>query len=224
MTIRDDRGPEPIDLDEREPREPAVRAPWPALALAASFLGLYALQRLAGDEAVIARFGFAPAELAQGRVTGLVTALFVHGGWTHAFLNALGALAFGAPVARLFGRGGAGTAAFFAFFLVCGAFSSLIYALLNWGAPHLLVGASGAVSGFMGAASRMMGGGPGLAGFTSQPVLSLSAAWILVNLIIAVVGLDAVSGGAPIAWQAHLAGFAAGLFLVGPVARLLRRA
>ena len=213
-----------MDIDgQGPPREPAVRAPWPALALAGSFLGLYALQGLAGDDAVVARFGFSPVELAQGRLSGLGTALFVHGGWAHAFLNALGALAFGAPVARLFGKGG-GTLAFFGLFLICGALSSLAYAGLNWGAPHMLVGASGAVAGFMGAASRLMGGGPGLAGFTSQPVLSMAAAWILVNLIIAVVGLGAVTGGAPIAWQAHLAGYAVGLLLVGPFARLLRRA
>jgi membrane associated rhomboid family serine protease len=223
MTIKDRGGDEPLGLEEaRPPREPAVRAPWPALLLAASFLVLYPLQSFVGSDLVVSALGFSPLDLAHGRLYVLVTALFVHGGWAHAFLNALGSLAFGAPVARLFGKGAAGVLGFFAFFLICGAISSLGYAALHWGAPYVLVGASGAVSGFMGAASRLMEG-PWLSRFTSRPVLSMAAAWVLVNLIVAMVGLGAVAGDAPIAWEAHLVGYAAGLLLVGPFVRLLGR-
>lgn len=226
MTIEDHGGQGPFELEPAEPpaHEPALRAPWPALALAASFLILYGLQTLAGSDAMVGRFAFSPADLEAGRLLGLVTALFIHGGWAHAFLNSLGALAFGAPIARLFGKGAGGVAAFFVFFLICGAISSLGYAALHWGQPYMLVGASGAVSGFMGAASRLMGRGPGLAPFASRPVVGMAGAWIFVNLVVAVVGLGAVTGGAPIAWEAHLFGYAAGLMLIGPsVALLLQR-
>jgi membrane associated rhomboid family serine protease len=224
MTIEDQEGESGAGgTPAREPKEPVLRAPLSAIALAASFLVLYGLQTLAGSDAMVARFGFSPAELAEGRAGGLVTALFIHGGWAHAFLNALGALAFGAPVARVFGRGGGAAAAFLVFFLICGALSSLGYAGLHWGQPYMLVGASGGVSGFMGAVSRLMGPGPGLAGFFSRPVLSLAGSWILVNLIVAAVGLGAVAGDAPIAWEAHLIGFAAGLLLIGPALRAMRR-
>lgn len=208
---------------DRPPREPAVRAPWPALVLAVSFLALYGLQSLSRAD-LAGRYGLSAADLEQGRLSGLVTALFVHGGWAHAFLNALGALAFGAPVARRFGPGAAGVLAFLAFFVICGAVSGLGFVALNWDEPAVLVGASGAVSGFMGGASRLMEGPGPLSRFTSRPVVSMAAAWILVNLIVAVVGLGAVAGDAPIAWQAHLWGYAAGLFLIGPFVRLLRRA
>lgn len=223
MTIdRDGRGQLDRPGEGAPPvREPAFSAPWPPLALAASFLALYALQGLAGNaEALFSRYGFSPADLAQGRLAGLVTALFVHGGWAHAFLNALGALAFGAPVAQLFGRSGRPALVFFLFFLVCGVLGSLGYAALNWGQPYLLVGASGGVSGLMGAGSRLMQRRDRLSGFLSRPVIGMSAAWVIVNALVAVVGLGAVTGDAPIAWQAHIAGFAAGLLLAGTFARL----
>ena len=207
------------------PHEPVLRAPWPAVVLALSFLALYGLQVLSGDpDQAMARFGFVPAQLQAGRWTGLLTALFVHGGWAHAFLNALGALAFGAPLARLFGGDSKGTVSFFAFFMICGVASSLGYAAVHWGAPYVLVGASGGVSGFMGAASRLIERRGALAPFTSRTVIGMAVAWLVVNLVVGIVGLGGVSGGAPIAWEAHVAGYAVGLLLIEPVARLLRRA
>jgi membrane associated rhomboid family serine protease len=211
--------------DEPPPREPAVRAPWPVLSLAAVLVGLYLLQSTAVDpDAAAMRYGFAPAELEEGRWAGLVTALFVHGNWTHVLLNALATLAFGAPVARLFGKGPAAALAFLAFFLVCGVAGSLGFAAAHPGAHALLVGASGGAAGLMGAASRLIDRRNRLAPFASRTVIGMAGSWLIVNLLIALVGLEAVSGGAPIAWEAHLAGYAAGLLLVGPTARLMRGA
>jgi membrane associated rhomboid family serine protease len=48
----------------------------------------------------------------------------------------------------------------------------------------------------------------------------MGGAWILSNLIVAVTGGALMEGGAQIAWEAHLAGFAAGLVLLKPFARL----
>lgn len=102
-------------------RQPPIRAPWPVLAIVAAILGGYAVQSILGDPAAIdAVMGFSARDLASGRWSGLVTALFVHAGWTHAILNALAALAFGAPVAGLLGRTARGVVAFFGFYLVCG--------------------------------------------------------------------------------------------------------
>ncbi len=204
--------------------EPAFNAPWPALVVVASILGVYAVQSLAGDpERIEAAFGFSPADLASGRWTGLITTLFVHAGWTHAFLNAVSALAFGAPVARLFGGGPWRALFFFAFYLFCGVIGSLGFALVHLGSPAVLIGASGAVAGLMGAASRLIERAGRLAPFASRTVVGMALSWIVVNLLLAVFGLNAISGGAPIAWEAHLFGYAAGLLAVGPVARLLRR-
>lgn len=212
--------------DERRQRDqaPAFNAPWQVLVVVAAILASYAGQVLGGGDALIARYGLVPAELSEGRVLPLLTSLFLHGGWIHAGMNALGALAFGAPVARLFGPRAVQAGAFLLFYIVCGVLSGLGYALAH---PHglaPLIGASGAVSGFLGAASRVAPGARGLAPFASRGVLAMAGAWLVINVAFGLFGSAPGSGGAPIAWEAHVAGYAAGLLLVGPFARALRRA
>ena len=207
-----------------EPHQPALRAPWPVVAVVIAILGGYAVQSALGDPAWIDRdLGFSARDLSAGRWGGLVTAMFVHAGWSHAVLNALGALAFGAPVARLIGARPAGAAAFFGFYLVCGFVGSLGYAAVTPGSDTVLVGASGAISGLMGAASRLIDRPGAFAPFTSRTVLGMAAAWIVVNLLLARFGFGIGAVGAPVAWQAHLFGYAAGLLLVQPLARIMGR-
>jgi membrane associated rhomboid family serine protease len=43
--------------------------------------------------------------------------------------------------------------------------------------------------------------------------------WVVVNLLIAFTGLDVGQGSQPVAWEAHLFGYAAGLLLIGSIAR-----
>jgi membrane associated rhomboid family serine protease len=215
-------------LDERE-REPLFRAPWPVLALVGVLLAAFAMQTAIGADAVAAGLGFSAASLAQGRLAPLVVSLFLHGGWAHVLINAAFIVAFGAPVSRRFGTDGQGAVSFLVFFVVCGALANLGYALAHPGSPAIVVGASGAASGLMAGASRLMTREPGLAPLTSRPVISMSLAWLVVNLLLAVLGsanlwrLSPGTGGAPVAWEAHLAGYAAGLLLFGPALRLLRR-
>jgi membrane associated rhomboid family serine protease len=221
-------------------REPLTRAPWPPLFIAAVLIAIYAWQAGTGDAAACARddpaaacmrYAFAPAQLSAGRYAGLVTALFMHGSWAHVLFNAVFCVAFGAPVARLFGMGGRGVFAFFAFFLICGVVGNLGYALVHPGGAASVVGASGAISGFMGAASRLLdrrtadGRIAALAPFTSRTVVAMAAAWVVINVIVGVLGVDIGFGaaGQPIAWEAHLFGYAAGLLLVGPARRVIGR-
>ena len=208
-----------------EPREPVFTGPWPALSLAVLLMGLYAWQRTAPDQdALFYRYGLIPLQGEEWE--RLVTSLFLHGGWAHVILNALGTLAFGAAVSRLFGTRLLGALAFLAFFLVCGAVAGWAYVTLKSQSAVVLIGASGGASGLMGGASRLLGGGsdPGrpLAPFLSVPVISMAAAWIIINLIVAVFGFAPGAGTAAVAWEAHLAGYAAGLFLVAPALWLLR--
>lgn len=211
-------------MSEREtPHEPMFNAPWPAVALAVVILGGYALQGWVAEPVVMA-YAFAPADLDAGRWETLVTALFLHGSWAHALMNAAFALAFGTPLARFLGTRGLGVVLFFLFYLVCGVLANLGYAAIHPGQPTPLVGASGAVSGLMGAAARLIAGRGELGGVFSRTVLGFGAGWIAVNLILAVVGFAPGAGDAKIAWEAHLAGFFVGVLLIGPVARLARRA
>jgi len=207
-----------------EAREPAFNSPWPALVMPVAILIAYALQGVVGaPDAAGEAFGFSPAALGDGHWGGLLTALFIHASWSHVGLNALGALAFGAPVARWIGVRGFGPLIFFTFYLACGALGSLGFALVHPASTVVLVGASGAVYGLMGAASRMLGvpdPASGLAPFTSPTVIGFAVGAIIINLLMAVVGVPGVAIGVPIAWEAHLFGYAAGLLLIGPLLRL----
>jgi membrane associated rhomboid family serine protease len=201
------------------PAEPMFNAPWPAVAVAAVIMACCAAQQLLPDGGLgLALF---PQRVMAGNPAGLLTSLFLHGGWVHAGMNAAFALAFGAPVARLFGLRGRGVAAFFMFYLLCGVLAGLAFVVVHGNGVQPVVGASGAVAGLMGATARLMDP-PGQLGspFTRQS-MSMAAAWIIVNLLMSATGLTPGANGAPIAWEAHLGGFAAGLLLVGPFNRLL---
>jgi membrane associated rhomboid family serine protease len=126
-------------------------------------------------------------------------------------------------VARLFGLRAAGVIAFFIFYLVCGVIAGLVFVALHPGGMNPVLGASGAVSGLMGAAARLMDGQGRLGSPFSRSALSMAAAWIVVNMLIALTGLAPGLEEGSVAWEAHLGGFAAGLLLAGPFARLLRR-
>jgi membrane associated rhomboid family serine protease len=213
--------PEGAAREEGGSPERMFNAPWPALAVAVIIIGGYAVQGLLPYEG--RAYALYPVEVEAGRPLGLLTSLFLHGGWAHAFMNAAFGLAFGAPVARLFGLRAAGVIAFFIFYLLCGVIAGLVFVALHPGGLTPVLGASGAVSGLMGAAARLMDGQGRLGSPFSRSALSMGAAWIIVNLLIAVTGLAPGLDEGTVAWEAHLGGFAAGLLLAGPFARLLRR-
>lgn len=202
------------------PREPAFNAPWPALVLTLAIVGSYVLQTRFLDEAGVYAFALVPARLAAGDWPGLVSSIFLHGGWVHVLLNSAFALAFGTPIARLLGVTLKGALLLWAFFLMCGIGSGAIYALIHQGSMGAVIGASGAVSGMMGAAARLMDRRGVLGPILSPSVMSTGAAWIIVNLLVALFGLSPGADGAGVAWEAHLAGFAVGLLLIGPVAAM----
>jgi membrane associated rhomboid family serine protease len=206
-------------------REPVFNAPGPALLLAVSIVGLYALQSGPEEMAISYRYGLIPARMADGDYAGLITHMLVHGGWMHAIMNAVGALAFAAPVARLMG-GLKGLAGFLSLYIACGVVAGGGYALLHLDGTAPLVGASGAVFGLIGAATRMLGGRGRILPLTDRRVLTAAAAWIGVNVLIGVVGSVGVTPGmegARIAWEAHVIGLISGLLLIGPWAKLFGR-
>lgn len=163
-----------------------------------------------------------------GRPLGLVTHLFVHGSWTHLVMNSVFILAFGTPVVRRLGSDALGAALFFLFFLACGVAAGLAYAGLAGVAPWplgspspwALVGASGAASGLLGGAARTLDARAPLASMASGRVAGMTVAWILANVLLGVSGLTPGAEGVPVAWQAHVFGYLAGLLLIGPMVRL----
>ena len=172
------------------------------------------------DGALWLPFAFRPGAPADGWWPGLLTAMFLHANWAHAAMNAGGALAFGPPVARLF-PGARGAGVFLLFYIVCGVAAALGYGLIHLNSDGVMVGASGAVFGLMGAAIRLLGRrNGGLRSLTDRRVLVTGAALMGVNLLTGLIGFLPGAEGAQIAWEAHAFGFAFGLLAIGPWMRV----
>ncbi len=210
---------QPADaLAERPRREPAINAPWALTSLLALMIGAHGLRLALGVS--VDRFAFSSADMAGGRWGHLISYQFVHGSWAHVLMNAAFSLAFGAPVARLFGGGWRGPALFYLFFLACGAIAALAFGALFGQGVWELVGASGAASGLMGAAARLMDQRGRLGSPFGRTAIAMTVSWIVINLILGLSGLTPGAEGVPVAWQAHIIGFFAGLILVSPFAWL----
>jgi membrane associated rhomboid family serine protease len=48
----------------------------------------------------------------------------------------------------------------------------------------------------------------------------MAAIWTIANWVLGAFGLTPGAGGMQVAWQAHIVGYAAGVLLIGPFARL----
>ncbi len=213
------------------------------------------------DVGIVATFGFVPARLGflidQRAVVDHLTALaqaseldaqvgeffltyappnwvwftplsysFLHGDKTHLIFNCVWLAAFGSPVARRFGA---------ARFLLLGAIGSiagaLFYLALHIAEPTPMVGASAAISAYMGAAARFVfqpgrlrrllvracrrrRSPPFREMLANRQTLAFLVFWFLSNLLIGA-RRRRVSGlsQAPIAWEAHIGGFFAGVLL-----------
>ena len=138
------------------------------------------------------------------------------------------ALAFGGAVARRVGG-----VRFLGLGLLSGVAGALAFLALNWGLLAPMIGASGAVSGLMGATMRFLftaidGGGfrqlrdapasvplmPLTATLRDRRVVIATAIWLVVNAA-ATLGLGAIGSGGDVAWEAHIGGYVAGLLAFG---------
>ncbi|MBW8880250.1 MAG: rhomboid family intramembrane serine protease [Asticcacaulis sp.] len=208
-------------------REPFFTAPPLAILLPVILIALYGLQSLASPElqqSIIDSFALSPALLRARCYELTVTHIFLHGSWPHVLANSAFCLAFATPVVRAMGRGVAGAVSFIVFFLLCGVAAGVGYCLLNWYSSVPMVGASGAISGLMGAAIRLRAepGQQGLDPLWHPRVLVMSVAYILINALSVFLPLP-VGEGMVVAWQAHVVGYIAGLLLISPWMYLFHR-
>ena len=159
-----------------------------------------------------------------------ITYAFLHGGWAHVGFNCVWLVAFGSPVARRFT-----VSRFLLLLLVAALAGSLVEYLCDMTGFQLVLGASAAVSGAMGAATRFvfrpndepvrLFNRARLEEAFRQPALSLGRTlttkaalvfivfWFATNLLLGYIPAIGGIGDAPIAWQAHIGGFLAGLLL-----------
>lgn len=159
----------------------------------------------------------------SGGAWTLLTYAFLHGSWLHVGLNAVWLAAFGTPIARRIGPER---------FLWLAALTAVAGALMHW-ATHAydatpMIGASAIVSGMMAAAARFaftpqgFGLRPahlaprlGLAGMLrNRTAMLFIGVWFAINLLFGVAAVPlGLAGEGGIAWEAHVGGFLAGLFL-----------
>jgi membrane associated rhomboid family serine protease len=177
-----------------------------------------------------ARLGGLADDLPGGHVaifSSFVTHLFVHGDLMHLLVNSAWLLAFATVVARR-----TDTLRFLVFFMLAGAAGALFFTAVNGFKLTMLVGASGAISGLMGATFRFIFGHdehgiPRLLGAERAPLMSLAdtlrdrrimlavAGWVVLNVLVAWGAAGTLTEATGIAWEAHLGGFAAGILTYG---------
>ena len=149
--------------------------------------------------------------------SSVATYSFLHGDWMHLGFNALWLAAFGSAVARRFG-----TSRFLAF----GLLAALAGALAHWLAHRLdlqpVIGASAIVSGAMAAAARFaFSGGVDTRALSfaemtrNRAAVNFLGIWFVTNFLFGVAGPAMGLSDSPIAWEAHIGGFLAGLFCFG---------
>lgn len=201
-------------------REPAFNAPGVSLALIALLAIAYGVQVFFLSPDAVAALALSRPALSEGRWWTLLSHVFLHANLVHLLMNAGAALAFGPAVARHFGPGARSAGTFLLYFLVCGVVGGLGYIAVHPHGVDMVVGASGAISGLWGGAARLLGRWRGLGRLWDRQVRGQIAAVVILNLLIGLTGLAA--GGLHIAWEAHIAGFVAGLLLIGPFTRLAR--
>lgn len=216
MTKRDDD----ISPPEVPAPEPMFNAPAISITLLALLATAYGVQVFLLTPENVYAGALSGQALAEGRWWTLVSHMFLHANLVHILMNGGVALAFGPAVARHFGPGVRAAFVFMLFYLVCGLAGGLGYVALHPGGSSVVIGASGAISGLWGGAARLIGRRQGLSGLWEGPVRSQIAVVVVLNLLIGLTGFAA--GGLPIAWEAHIAGFIAGLLLIGPFTRLAR--
>ncbi len=141
----------------------------------------------------------------------LVTSMFLHYGFLHIAGNMLFLWIFGDNVEDFFGH-----IAYLFFYLVCGVGAGLLHVLFNLQSSIPAVGASGAISGVMGAYMLLH---PRARILTlvfifplPVPAVIFLGLWYVMQFVS---GINALGGGPSggVAWWAHIGGFLLGMLL-----------
>lgn len=212
---------------------PSRTVPFVTGVLIAACAGVFLLQLFAGDggAGLVAALGFVPArlfhpaELGPGAfgdgLTGLLSSMFLHGGFLHLAGNMLFLWIFGDNVEDALGHG-----RFLLLYLGSGVLAALLQGLLATTSLVPMVGASGAIAGVLGAYlvlyphARVVTLVPLFLLFplVEVPAFVFLLLWFLLQFwqgSAALVGAGkagAAAGG--VAWWAHVGGFAAGILLL----------
>ncbi|PKP78770.1 MAG: rhomboid family intramembrane serine protease [Alphaproteobacteria bacterium HGW-Alphaproteobacteria-3] len=213
----------PISDDNPEPGVPFVT--WAIIAICT---GVFFLQASLGPgeaELAVYRFGLIPGvlfgttEMTNAPVpawTTLFSSMFMHGGFAHLAGNMLYLWIFGDNVELAMGR-----VRFVLFYLVTGIAAALTHSFFVPASTVPLVGASGAISGVLGAYLLLYPRGRVRVLFLPFPIILLRTFYVPALVVLGlwfviqvVSGLASPVEEAGVAFWAHAGGFVAGMVLV----------
>mgnify|MGYP001626181929 CR=1 FL=1 len=166
----------------------------------------------------IYQYGLVPVDIFYRPYT-LITHMFLHGSWLHIIGNMWFLWVFGDNVEDRLGK-----FRYLVFYLLSGlgaAFLQTIVSFLFGGADVPMVGASGAISGVLGAYLWLFPHARILAlvpvfiflTFVEVPAVLFIGLWILIQVFNGILALPFAHWGG-VAWFAHIGGFGVGYFLV----------
>ncbi|GJL50465.1 rhomboid family intramembrane serine protease [Candidatus Nitrospira salsa] len=146
----------------------------------------------------------------------LLSSMFLHGGWMHLIGNMLYLWIFGDNIEDVMGHG-----KFIVFYLSCGILAALSHAMVDPESVVPMVGASGAISGVLGAYLLLFPRAHVLVlvplGFFTQmmhvPAAIVLGLWFVLQIVSGGMSIGHEGGG--VAFFAHVGGFVAGMVLIG---------
>jgi len=152
------------------------------------------------------------------RISPLITSLFLHGSWLHLFGNMWFLWIFGSSIEDRIGH-----VRFIMFYLGCAVASGLAHIYVNPASAIPTIGASGAISGILGAYlilypfARILTAVPifFFLYFIKLPSFFFLGLWFLIQFFSwtsSIVTKETVTEG--VAWWAHIGGFASGVILI----------
>jgi membrane associated rhomboid family serine protease len=161
---------------------------------------------------IFSNYGVIPRFLLAGDLVSVITSMFIHGGIAHIVGNMVFLFVFGDNIEDRFGR-----IKYLLVYILWGLLASLLHSIyaINSGSGEIpAVGASGAISGVLGAYLIMF---PRAKIFTvivaffitsiRIPALAFIPFWFVLQIVFAVMG----SSGGGVAYLAHIGGFAVGV-------------
>jgi membrane associated rhomboid family serine protease len=215
-----------VPLHDKTPRV-LIKTPWVTWSLILACVLIYLIEASAAPgelHRMILGFGMMPAAV-TGQVqlpaelvvvpplATLITHQFLHGDVLHLAFNMAYLWVFGDNIEDAMGH-----ARFLVFFLLCGAIAALAEIATGPGQTSPLIGASGAISGILGAYLLLHPGARILVPIIFVPLYLPAYLLLLLWLgfqFYAVASIPDLGEGG-VAWWAHIGGFFAGLVLIVP--------
>lgn len=162
---------------------------------------------------------FSTYQLIDGGIPFL-TSMFLHGGWLHLAGNMLYLWIFGDNIEEKLGH-----ARYLGFYVICGIVAGALHVFIDPASTIPTVGASGAISGVLGAYLLMFPRARVLTvipvfffiQLVELPALFVLGFWFVIQFFNGLASLGFETGGmGGVAWWAHIGGFLAGMALVAP--------